>query len=79
MQNVFYFLYLLSLLTQCNVQYVGETTLPLHRTINLHRRVKSACEYVIKNVKDVCVGASFSVQIIEIFYGLDTRITSVSS
>ena len=59
--------------------YVGETTLPLHRRINLHRRVKSACEYVIKNVKDVCVGASFSVQIIEIFYGLDTRITSVSS
>ena len=79
MQNVFYFLYLLSLLTQCNVQYIGETTLPLHRRINLHRRVKSACEYVIKNVKDVCVGASFSVQITEIFYGLDTRITSVSS
>ena len=79
MQNVFYILYLLSLLTQCNVQSVGETTLPLHRRINLHRRVKSACEYVIKNVKDVCVGASFSVQIIEIFYGLDTRITSVSS
>ena len=32
-------------------------------------RVNSGCEYVIKHLKDVCIGASFSVQIIEAFPG----------
>ena len=53
----------------CNVQYVGETTLPLHKRINLHKRAKSGCEHVIKRFKHVCVDASFSVQIIEVFPG----------
>ena len=37
----------------------------LHKIINLLRRAKSECEHVIKDFKNVCVGASFSVQIIE--------------
>ena len=53
-------IYLLSC-NHCNVQYVGETTLPLHKTINLHRRVKFGC--------DLWVGTSFSVQIIDLFPG----------
>ena len=54
---------------QCNVQYVGDTTLPLHKRINLYRRAKSGCEYGIKHFKDVWIGASFSIQIIEVFAG----------
>ena len=61
-------IYLLSC-NQCNVQYVGEITFLLKERINLHRRAKSGCEYVIKYFKDVCVGASPSVQIIELFSG----------
>ena len=53
----------------CNVQYVRETTLPLHKTINLHKWAKSGCEYVIKHFKDICIGESFSVQIIKVFLG----------
>ena len=58
-------IYLLSC-NQCNVRYLGESTLPIHARINLHRRVKSRFEYVIKHFKNVCVGASFSVHIIEV-------------
>ena len=46
---------------------IAETTLPLHKRINIHRRDKSGCEYVIRHFKDVCFGASFSFQIIEVF------------
>ena len=53
----------------CNVEYVGGTTLPLRKTISLHKWAKSGCEYVIKHFKDICIGASFSVQIIEVFLG----------
>ena len=54
---------------QCNVQYAAETTLPLHKGINLHGSAKSRCEYVIKHLKDVSVGASYLIQITEVFHG----------
>ena len=41
----------------------------LFQRINLHRRAKSGCKYVIKHFKDVCVSASFLFQIIEVFPG----------
>lgn len=63
-----YVIYVLSC-NVCNAQYICETTLPFHKSINLHRRAKSGCEYVIKCFKDVYVGASFSVEIIEVFPG----------
>ena len=46
-----------------NVQYIGETTLPLHTRINLYSRAKSGCENVIRHVKVVCV------RIIDVFPG----------
>ena len=61
-------IYLLSC-NQCNVQYVGETTLPLHKRINLHSRADPGCKNAIIHFKNVCVHASFSVQIIEAFPG----------
>ena len=73
-QNVIYFLSC----NQCNVQYVGETTLPLHKRINLHKRAKFGCKYVIKHFKDVCVGASLSVQIAELFPVTGYKNTNVS-
>ena len=36
---------------QCNVQYVCETTLPLHERINLNRRAQSGGNYVINYSK----------------------------
>ena len=59
-------IYLLSC-NQCYVQYIGETTFPLHKRINDHKKGKSGSQYVVKYIKDVCIGASFSVQIIEVF------------
>ena len=56
-QNMVY----LSSCNQCNVHYVGEITVPLHKRINLHRRAKSRCKYNIKHFKDVCVGAYIPV------------------
>ena len=41
----------------------------LHKKINLHRKAKFGCKNIIKYSKDVCIGASFSVQIIEVFPG----------
>ena len=61
-------IYLLSC-NQCYVKYVGETTLSLHKRINLHRRAKYGCKYVIKHFKDFYAGTSFSVLIIELFAG----------
>ena len=43
--------------------------MPLNKRINLNRRAKSGCEYVIKHFKDVSICASFSVQNIEVFPG----------
>ena len=51
------------------MQYVRETTLPLHERVNLHRSTKAGCEHVISFFKDVCVGSSFVVQINKIFPG----------
>ena len=61
-------IYLLSC-NRCNIQYVGETTIPLHKRINIHRTSKTGCEHNIKHFKEHCVGASFNVQILEIFQG----------
>ena len=61
-------IYLLSC-NNCNIQYVGETALPLHKRINIHRKAKTGCEYVIKHFKETCKGASFNVQILEKFVG----------
>lgn len=54
---------------QCNLKYVGETTLPLDKRINLHRRVRSGWKYFMKVFKDVYVSAYFLVQMIKIFPG----------
>lgn len=58
---------------QCNLKYVGETTLPLDKRINLHRRVRSGWKYFMKVFKDVYVSASFLVQMIKIFPGTGYR------
>ena len=52
---------------QWNVQYVGNTTLPLNKGIKLHRRAILGSEFVIKHFKDICAGASYSVKIIQVF------------
>ena len=52
---------------------IGKTTLSLYEKINLHKRAKSGYMYVIKNVKAVCVSASWSVQIIEICPGTEYK------
>ena len=44
-------------------------TLYIYR-INFHRMAKSGCEYVIKHLKNVCVGTSFSFQITVVFSGI---------
>ena len=63
---------------QCNVQYVRETTLLLHKRISVHRSAKSGCKDVIKHSKDICVSASFSGQIIEVFPGNINKNNKVS-
>ena len=64
-QNV---IYLLSC-SECHIQYVGETALPLHKRMNIHRKAKTGCENIIKHFKDSCPQAYFTVQIIEKFIG----------
>ena len=49
---------------KCNIQYVGETALPLHKRIDIHRTAKEGCEYLINHFKYDFVGSSFSVQIL---------------
>ena len=58
---------------QYNAQYVGETTLPLHTRIDVQSRAESECENVIKDFKDVCVCACFSVQIMKVFPGTEYK------
>ena len=65
-QNVIFFFFC----NECRVQYGSESTLPLHKRINLHRRAKFGCENVIKHFKDFCISASFSVQIIQVLSGI---------
>ena len=64
-QNLIYLL----TCSSCNLQYVGETTQPLHKRINIHRTAKSGCEHMINHYKDVCAGAHFTIQILECFPG----------
>ena len=53
----------------CFVQYVGESAIPLHKRINIHRRGKSGCEVLINHFTNVCPNSSFSIQILEVLPG----------
>ena len=53
----------------CNLQYVGESTIPLNKRMNIHRTAKTGCEHMIKHFRDSCPGAGFNIQIVEIFDG----------
>ena len=64
-QNLIYLLTCIN----CNIQYVGETTIPLHKRINSHRTEKTGSEHVINYYKECCKGYSFKIQIIEHFQG----------
>jgi len=54
---------------KCNMQYVGETTQPLHKRINLHRTAKTGCQHMIDHFKNSCSGAGFKIQVLELFEG----------
>ena len=56
--------YLLSCM-KCNIQYVGETTIPLHKRINIHRTSKSGCENFISHFNGPCRDSSFNIIILE--------------
>ena len=47
------------------MQYVGESKTPVKLRINAHRRGKRDCEHSISHYKNVCKGASFSIQNLE--------------
>ena len=64
-QNLIYLLTCIN----CNIQYVGETTIPLHKRINIHRTAKTGCEHVINHYRECCKGYSFKIQIVEHFQG----------
>ena len=49
----------------CNIQYVGETILPMHKRMNVHRTGKTGCENNINHFTNVCPGAKFSIQVLE--------------
>ena len=49
----------------CNIQYVGETAMPLHKRINGHRTAKQGCEHEIRHCKETCNGYNFKFQILE--------------
>ena len=51
--------------SSCHVQYVGESIVPLNLRMNIHRRGKSGCEVSIDHYKNVCPGATFSIQVLE--------------
>ena len=60
--------YLLSC-NNCHIQYIGETTIPLKKRMNIHRTAKTGCEHMINHFREVCPGSSFSIRIIEVFKG----------
>ena len=62
------YIYLLTCLS-CGVQYVGESIIPVHKRMNIHRTAKSGCKYFIDHFNNVCPGAKFSIHIIEKFEG----------
>ena len=41
----------------CNIQYIVETALPLHKRINIYRSTKFCSEYMIKNFRNNCVAS----------------------
>ena len=49
----------------CNIQYNGETTIPLNKRMNIHRTSKKGCEHFIEHFSTVCSGHSFTIQVIE--------------
>ena len=49
----------------CNIQYIGETTIPLNKRMNIHRTSKKGCEHFIEHFSSECSGHSFSIQVIE--------------
>lgn len=53
----------------CFVQYVGESVIPLHKRINIHRRGKSGCEVLINHFTHCCPNSSFFIQILEVLPG----------
>ena len=55
--------------SSCFVQYVGESVRPLNLRMNIHRTSKSGCQISIDHYKDVCPGATFSIQILEVLPG----------
>ena len=53
----------------CFVQYVGESVIPLHLRMNIHRKGKSGCEVLINHFNHVCPNSSFFIQILEVLPG----------
>ena len=49
----------------CNIQYVGETIIPMHSRMNIHRKGKTGCEIAINHFTNVCPGAKFSIRVLE--------------
>ena len=49
----------------CRVQYVAETITPVNLRMNIHQKGKSVCEHCVNHYKNVCKGASFSIQVFE--------------
>ena len=62
------YIYLLTC-SSCLVQYVGESVVPLHKRMNIHRTSKTGCEISIDHYRNVCPGASFTIQILEMLPG----------
>ena len=53
----------------CSAQYVGETAQKCHKRMNVHRKGKFGCEYLIQHFSECCINQSFLIQIIEKFSG----------
>ncbi len=49
----------------CGIQYVGETAIPFHKRVNIHRTGKTGCEHQIRHCKEACNGYHFKYHILE--------------
>ena len=58
------YIYLLTCKT-CGIQYVGESTIPINKRMNIHRSPDSACAHFANHYQNVCGDSSFSIQVIE--------------
>ena len=47
------------------MQYVGESIIPIHKRMNIHRKGKSGCHRMIEHFSEICKDCTFSIQIIE--------------